>query len=255
MLLAKNVLKFSHTTVQLSNISQINVGRIETKIKFPLLAVIIAIISVFILAVNIIIGVLGIALSAGYIYYTYKNIPADKVYLNLNLNSGNVYNIYFADPEFAEEVRTSIENAFNGSIKAPLNIDMSSENIYEVSGDNNSFNSHNNSGNTDNSINNSGNNNSGISAIGYGATIETTKTADEFDWGIIDSNLTDVINCLKDKNSKVKIASKEALEISKTRNKSKFIEYVREHKTEFTNEVFKAVASGVLIEVFAKIIN
>lgn len=255
MTLSANILKFAHTTVQLSNISQINVGKIETKVKFPFFALIVAIVSIFLLKMSILLGLLGIVLSVGYIYLVYKNIPADKIYLNLNLNSGNVYNIYFADVDFAEEVRCSIERAFNGLIRTTLNIDMSSENIYEVSGDNNYFNSNNNSGNTDNSIHNSGNNNTGNSIVGHENKSDLSQTIEGMNWKSIQIDLNEVIEALKNDTSKTKIVSKKALEIARTQNKPKFIEYIKSNKIEFTSELFKAVASGVLVETFTKIIQ
>lgn len=258
MYLSKNILKFSHTTIQLSNISKVTVGTIETKIKFPFFAIFIALISLGLLSIQFLLGLIGLILSVGYIYYIYKNIPVNKIFLNLNLNSGGTYSIYFIDSSFAEKVRLSIESAFNGSMTHPLNIDMSTKEIYEISGDNNSVHSHNNSNNTDNSIHNSGNNNSGNSSIGHNATstMSTVSFLDStFDWENIITSLSEVVNALKDDTSSVKITSEEALKIAQTKDKSKFIEYINVHRMEFTSEIFKAVASGFIVELFSKIIN
>jgi len=251
MLLNKNILRFSHTTVQISNISKINVGKIESKVKTPLAAIIIALISIVVIFIKPLIGIIGLLLSGAYIYYVYQNKADNKIYLNLNLNSGNIYNIIFDDEEFAEEVRSSIENAFNGVLNTSLNIDMSSRDIYEVKGDNNSFHS----GNTDNSINHSGNNHSGNSSIGHNNQNSMLKNEVSLNWELIQKDLSEVVHSLKNDNSEVKNISKKALELANEKNEIKFVEYVRKHKEEFTSQLFIAVSSGALVEILARIMS
>lgn len=251
MTLSKNIFKFSHTSIQISNISKIRVGKIESKVKIPPLIIIIAIISIIVMFYNLLIGLIGLLLSGGYIYYIYRNNAGDKIFLNLNLNSGDIYNIFFSDAQFAEEVRLSIESAFNGVLKTQLNIDMSSRDIYEVTGDNNSFHS----GNTDNSINNSGNNNSGNSSIGHSNQNNMIQNETKFDWELIQKDLNDVIISLKNNESEIKKASEVALKLANEKNEIKFVEYVRQHKSEFTSQLFIAVSSGALVEILTRLIN
>lgn len=256
MIVSKNILKLPHTTIQLSSISKINVGKIETKLKIPFIAIGIAITSLFIIKFNIAIGIITLGLSSWYIYTVFKNVPDDQIFLNLLLNSGTRYSIFFTDYNFAERVRSVIEEAFNGIINNPQKIDMIENNIYDVSGDNNTVNSNNLSVSNDNSINNSGNNNSGSSSIGhqYNSSIKQV-TNDELDWNMIQSELKKVVSAIQDSSSSVKSVSKKALEIAQHREAISFISFIKQNKNEFSSSIFKTVASGMLVETFAKLIS
>lgn len=256
MIVSKNILKLPHTTIQLSSISKINVGKIETKLKIPFIAIGIAIISLFIIKFNIAIGIITLGLSSWNIYTVFKNVPDDQIFLNLLLNSGTRYSIFFTDYNFAERVRSVIEEAFNGVINSPQKIDMIENNIYDVSGDNNTVNSNNLSVSNDNSINNSGNNNSGNSSIGhqYNSSIKQV-TNDELDWNMIQSELKKVVSAIQDSSSSVKLVSEKALEIAQHREAISFIAFIKQNKNEFSSSIFKTVASGMLVETFVKLIS
>lgn len=256
MIVSKNILKLPHTTIQLSSISKINVGKIETKVKFPFIAIGIAIISLFIIKFNIAIGIIALCLSSWYIYRVFKNVPDDQIFLNLLLNSGTRCSIFFTDYNFAERVRGVIEEAFNGVINNAQKIDMIENNIYDVSGDNNNFNSNNLSVSNDNSINNSGNNNSGNSSIGHQYNSSITQVSNNhLDWNMIQSELKKVVSAIQDSSSSVKLASEKALELAEHREATSFITFIKKNKNEFSSSLFKAVASGMLIETFAKLIS
>lgn len=256
MIVSKNVLKLSHTTIQLSSISKINVGKIETKVKIPFIAIGIAIISLFIIKFNIAIGIITLGLSIWYIYTVFKNVPDDQIFLNLLLNSGTRYSIFFSDYNFAERVRSVIEEAFNGVINNAQKIDMIENNIYDISGDNNNVNSNNLSVSNDHSINNSGNNNSGNSSIGHQFNSSITQVSnDELDWNMIQTELEKVVAAIQDSSSSVKLVSEKALKLAEHREATSFIAFIKQNKNEFSSSIFKAVASGMLVETFAKLIS
>lgn len=256
MIVSKNILKLPHTTIQLSSISKINVGKIETKIKIPFTAIGIAIISFLIIKFNIAIGITALSLSSIYIYTVLKNVPDDKIFLNLLLNSGTRYSIFFTDYNFAEKVRSVIEEAFNGVINTPQKIDMIENNIYDISGDNNNVNSNNLSILSDNSINNSGNNNSGNSSIGHQYNSSITQISnDELDWNMIQTELKKVVAAIQDSSSSVKLVSEKALKLAEHREATSFVTFIKQNKNEFSSSIFKTVASGILVETFAKLIN
>lgn len=256
MIVSKNILKLSHTTIQLSSISKINVGKIETKVKIPFIAIGIALISLFIIKFNIAIGIITLGLSIWYIYTVFKNVPDDQIFLNLLLNSGTRYSIFFTDYNFAERVRCVIEEAFNGVINNPQKIDMIENNIYDVSGNNNNVNSNNLSILNDNSIKDSGNNNSGNSSIGHQYNSSITQIANnELDWNMIQAELQKVVLAIQNSSSSVKLVSEQALELAKHREATSFITFIKKNKNEFSSSLFKAVASGILVETFAKLIR
>lgn len=256
MIVSNNILKFSHTTIQLSSISKISIGKIETKLKIPYIAIGIAFISLLLLTFSIIPGLIGLGLSSWYIYSVFKNVPADQIFLNLLLDSGTVYSIRFSEHAFAERVRSVIEEAFNGFIIKSQKIDMVENHIYDISGDNNSVGSNNTSVLNDHSINHSGNNNSGNSSIGhnYNSTADQTFS-NQLDWNMIQVELKKVVSAIQDSSSTVKIASEEALKLAEIKDNTTFITFIKQNKHEFTSSIFKAVASGVLVETFARLIS
>ncbi|MBS7576980.1 MULTISPECIES: hypothetical protein [unclassified Enterococcus] len=256
MVVSKNVLKLPHTTIQLSSISKIYVGKIETKVKIPFVAIGIAIISLFIIKFNIAIGIVALCLSSWYIYTVFKNVPDDQIFLNLLLNSGTTCSIFFSDYNFAERVRSVIEEAFNGVINNTQKIDMIEKNIYDIAGNNNTVNFNNLSVSNDNSINNSGNNNSGNSSIGHQHNSSIIQVLNnELDWNMIQTELAKVVSAIQDSSSSVKLASEEALKLAERGETTSFITFIKENKKDFSSSIFKAVASGVLVETFAKLIS
>lgn len=250
MIISKNILKFSNTTIQLSSISQLNIGKIEMKVNTPMIAIFIFCASLLAVFFRLYLAIIPVLLSGLYIYKVYKNVPEDKIYLNLNLNSSRTYNIYFSDKEFAERVRTVIEQGFNGLVKGVQNIDMSEHKIYDISGDNNNIDSGNSSLLIDQSISNSGNNNSGNSLIGHNSNVTQKQkkfSTEVFDWDTITEDLNHVIESIRDDTSSIKIASEKALELSEKKDKDGFVKYILEHKNEFTSGVFQAVSSEALL--------
>ncbi len=257
MIVSKNVLKLPHTTIQLSSISKVNVGKTERKLKFPYAATVTLIISWFIVKyINGFLGIIVMALSIGYIYKVFKNRPGNKTFLNLLLNSGITYSVFFPDKEFAEKVRGIIEEAFNGVINNTQKIDVIENHVYDISGDNNSVNSNNSSVLNDHSINNSGNNNSGNSSIGHQYNSSVTQVSnDQLEWNKIQEELKKVVSAIQDSSSTVKVASEKALELAEKQDSTSFINFIKQNKGEFSSSLFKAVASGMLVETFAKLIS
>lgn len=181
-----------------------------------------------------------------HVYRWHGNRKKEALFLSLELNSGKTYNIHFWNFDFANQVRSAIERAFNNTLERSL--------TFNVNGNNNSINSNNSS--IDNSINHSGNNNSGNSSIGHQYNSSTLQSLNnQFNWAMIQEELGKVIVAIQDPNSSVKKASEEALNLAKQKDASTFIDYIKSNRYEFASFVFSNVASSALLAVVEQIIK
>lgn len=256
MTVSQNILKFDHTTIQLSNISQVNVGK--PKIKIPIIPGIIFVISFFLLFSQTLEGFLFfinfiiVASSAVPLYLYYVNIKKDTKYLILNLNSGRQYSIVFQNTEFADQVRLVIEGAFNQTNQKEVKVSIENQTIH--SGDQQNINygvqkdNTMNSNNTDSSIKISDNHNMSNISIGdntKNSQISHISKDTDYNWNELKKELTHIISSIQADND-VKKASEEALVYVEKQDKQGFVEFVKAHKFEMTSDLFIALAGTYL---------
>ncbi|GCF92696.1 hypothetical protein NRIC_05870 [Enterococcus florum] len=272
LVIKNNVLRFDRVSVQLSNISRVHTGEIKPNLSLPM--VFVFIVSLFLFKNWTLLGFIGLAVSGFHFYKFYQEYVNKKQYLTLSLNSGQFYSILFDDKEFIEKARSAIENAFNKSTDATINI---AENKI-INGDNHSHNAYGdfaniNSGTQkDNDINSHNSdsfnvkedhssttigdiNNSAIHSSSIGSNIKQKLDANgEYDWNSIQVELKKVISSIKI-DSPVKEASKEALVAAKDEDKAAFESIVKHHKKEFLSDLFANTASGLLVQVVSVILG
>lgn len=258
MIVQKNILKFSHTTVQLSSISQVYIGSIKMKVKIPYIAILVLLFSLYVFSQVFLLGLALFILSGGYIYFVFSNIPKDKTYLTLELNSGKNYSITFNEYDFANQVRTIIEEAFNNKTIFAKEINIKENKIKNIIGNNNIVDSNNDHSITDNSINNSGNHNSGNSSIGHQTNNDLNQTNNidfPIDWESMQQDLVIFLKAIEFNTTSLKSVSEQALILAEKKDEQGFINLIKRNKNLFTSDIFKGVASGLLVEVTANILN
>ncbi|EOL50117.1 hypothetical protein [Enterococcus caccae] len=268
-----NLLKFKDMTMQLSNISQIYDGKLKFKISKGI---------IFLLLLSWMglfsenfksIGLLGLLISGGYIFFIYQKYTENKIYLFFILNSGQTYRLMFKEKTFLEEVKSVIEASFNSKV-GDYTINVAEQKI--LNGDQLVFNGHHSNVNfgvqqdysqrnhitesfnqsDDHSFNVGGNmTNSSIQSATSNSKMDTSvqnESVETYDWQAIEGSLEKVITSIKI-DSPVKQASQAALVAAKEQNTSKFESVIRSHKNEFLSELFQNTVSGVLAQVITKI--
>lgn len=128
----KNLISFSDSIIQISNISQVGVSS-PPKIQFNCAVVVVIFFGFFISMVVPALQVIGIlAFFCGVSYvalYLYMN-KDESIYLNISLNSGRVYNIICKDKEFLKEVMQVIKYCINNHFTQLVQIDFDNCEMY-----------------------------------------------------------------------------------------------------------------------------
>ena len=265
MVVSQNILKFNHTTIQLSNISQVVVGK--PKLKIPWLSGIIFLIT-FTFIFNqslagflLLIDFIALIGSAVPLYRFYSNIRKDTKYLILYLNSGRQYSIVFQSAEFADKVRSVIEGAFNQKDNKDIKVSIENQTInsgekqninYGLQKDNMIH-----SNNSDSSINIANNKNMQNLSIGDNTKnkqYSQLNIENEFDWHLMKKELEHVIFSIK-KDNHIKKTCEEAIIYIDKKDKEGFIEFVKSHQNELTSDLFVSLIGGYLPVLISSILN
>lgn len=268
-----NLLKFKDMTMQLSNISQIYDGKLKFKIsKWIIILLLISFVGLF--SENFkTIGIVGLLISGGYIFFVYQKYMENRIYLFFILNSGQTYRLMFKDKTFLDQVKSLIEAAFN-SKHGDYTINIAEQKI--LNGDQQVFNGshsnvnfgvqqdHSQTNHITESFNQTDDHsfkvgrdmtNSSIQSATSKSKMDTSvqnETMETYDWPVIEDSLEKIIATIKI-DSPVKQASQEALLAAKEENTSKFEAVIRAHKTEFLSDLFQNTVSGVLAQVITKL--
>ncbi len=128
----KNLISFSDSVIQISNISQVDVAPPPTK---PFNSSSIAAIVFGILLLLVVPGVKMIGLTiagcgVGYILWYISSNSDETIYLNISLNSGRVYSIICKDKEFLKEVMQVIKYCINNHFTQLVQIDFDNCEMY-----------------------------------------------------------------------------------------------------------------------------
>lgn len=118
MVIRGNIMTWSGTMLQLSNISCISTSPMAQR-AFPVFAIVLILVAFLLFSLNWFVAVLLLAGGGGWIYfwYTLNEKIKQTSYLNLLMNSGTTLQILFSDPFFLEKVLTVLENIIeNGYI-------------------------------------------------------------------------------------------------------------------------------------------
>lgn len=262
-----NLLRFDYFTVQLSNISRVYAGK--RKLKFPIWAILIFLISLFSINFKPWFSVLGLLISSFYLFYLYQDYQNNKLYLAFQLNSGRDYYLYFKDPEFLLNVRKTVEKTFNRN-NIPTKINIAEQKI--IQGNHQVFNGHHQNINTGIQAGNviGSNNQTEQSTIINkdisGGTIQNAAFAKEntqtvetikessYDWSVITANLQALLASLNEE-SEVKVASQEALKAAEKQDKDQFEAAICEHRAAFLSDLFINTASGVLAQIINQVLG
>ena len=136
-----HLLRWSDTVIQISNISMVSTAEVPAP-RFGgllFLAVLSGISGICLLAINSrlyypdesiqAIGIAGIVASVllALIWGSTTGNKRDKVYLNLALNSGNVYSFLFTDKEFMRQVLQVFANIFESGTTSETNININTQ--------------------------------------------------------------------------------------------------------------------------------
>lgn len=122
-----NIISFSNSLIQVSNISQVSIAPIPKK-RFNFLSVLALVIGVLLVQTysesQQYIGTICISGSIAYmLYYIYINTTEEK-YLQIFLNSGNIYYIVCRDTQFLDRVLQVIEYCINNHYSQTVTIDF-----------------------------------------------------------------------------------------------------------------------------------
>lgn len=119
LMIKDNILKFDKLTLQLSNVSMLDIGEREFQIPWRAFGIgfISFLLSLFMLANNnslLFLICIGIAALAGYyIWKMHDKYLQAKYYLKFFLNSGNHYSLFKKEIPALEQIKDVIEAAFN----------------------------------------------------------------------------------------------------------------------------------------------
>lgn len=108
-----NLLRWNDVVIQISNISQISVGRYPTQ-PFPLWTIAAILIGLIVMKFNVLIGLVGLLLGGGVIFIWYQDRQSKKDYkfLHLHLNSGTRFSLVFEQQKFLNKVLEVFANIF-----------------------------------------------------------------------------------------------------------------------------------------------
>ena len=225
-----NIISFNNTILQISNISQISVEP-EPKKKFnfwSILLIIAAIFSVFIAIkidnnlIRFIFGFLGLIMY--FVFYIYTSFFIDlgdrkEKYLYIYLNSGNVHYFPCSNILFQKSVTEVIENCINNHYVNEIKVDFVNCKIT----------------------------NSPIAVVNNNS-ININSSFGNISWDKLQDEFIEVLGKLP-KSSKEYVASKNALNCAMKEDKSGLIDVLKKNSTSFLSDIFKGVASGLLVEV------
>lgn len=84
--------------------------------------------------------------------------------------------------------------------------------------------------------------------VGNGNSVNINSSVGNTDWEKLQDEFIEVLGKLP-KSSKEYVASKNALNCAMKEDKSGFIDVLKKNSTSFLSDIFKGVASGVLVEI------
>ncbi|MGK0552763.1 hypothetical protein ACSFB8_11880 [Enterococcus faecalis] len=266
----ENLLRFDNFTLQLSNISQIYAG--EKKFQLPRWVIILFIISIMILANFPYWGLLGLLVSGGYSFLIYQDFMNERLFLSFSLNSGKMYELRFREHQFLAAVRKEVEQAFH-SQKVHAVINIAEQKIvngdhHEVYGDyanvnsgiqtDNILHSHNEDSfnQTDASFTMGDIQNSSLHSTAFGREnfVKGQPTPVFYDWTKIQQGLQQVKAMVTDEST-LEAAVTKALSAAKHQDQLAFEQTVREHRSDFMSGFFKDTASGLLVQIVARVLG
>ncbi|MBC1249346.1 hypothetical protein HB801_05675 [Listeria welshimeri] len=254
-----NLLKFSDLTIQLSNISYLSAGK--KKFKMPIMAIIILIISLFLLSILPIIGFLLLIASGGYIWYLYNDYQKEKQFLTFNLNSGQIYRISFEKKDFLNKVRETVEFSMNNKNKN-FEINIGKQEVF--SGDYHSHNvqgsnikiSSNSHQKTDSSVKIGDIKDSSMSGVAFGSNniVRNKEQNISYNWAELRTNLKSLLSNVNEDSSLTE-ASIQALQAAEKEDKQQFEIVIRNNKSIFLSNLFQNTASQFLVQIINNILG
>lgn len=127
-----NLISFSNSLIQVSNISQVNIAPVPKK-KFNFWSLLLLGLGVMLIQsyseIQKYIGAMCIVALIAYIFYFFYT-NSDKKYLNIFLNSGNVYCIVCKDSQFLDRVMRVIEYCINNHYTQSVTIDFNNCRVF-----------------------------------------------------------------------------------------------------------------------------
>lgn len=264
MIVSKNIIKFNETTIQLSNVSQVLVGK--PALQIPFIPIIILVISIILILSGSLEGIVFLIVflfaivSAISVYRFYVEFRKDTHYLNLNLNSGKHYAILFQTSEFANEVRLIIEDAFNRANQKEMIINIEHQQI--TNGDHSNINYGTqtdniiNSQNKDSSIHVSSGTDMKNVSVGHHTKNhqEIITDVNNIDWEHVKQDLRKIIES-DSSDELVKNISQDALIYVDKQDKQGFIEFIQQNKHTLTSDLFVSIAGSYLSSIINNIIS
>ncbi|MBC1626433.1 hypothetical protein HB952_01095 [Listeria welshimeri] len=254
-----NLLKFSDLTIQLSNISYLSAGK--KKFKIPIMAIIILIISLFLLSILPIIGFLLLIASGGYIWYLYNDYQKEKQFLTFNLNSGQIYRISFEKKDFLNKVRETVEFSMNNKNKN-FEINIGKQEVF--SGDYHSHNvrgsnikiSSNSHQKTDSSVKIGDIKDSSMSGVAFGSNniVRNKEQNISYNWAELRTNLKSLLSNVSEDSSLTE-ASIQALQAAEKEDKQQFEIVIQNNKSIFLSNLFQNTASQFLVQIINNILG
>ncbi|MBC2289875.1 hypothetical protein HCB34_05090 [Listeria welshimeri] len=254
-----NLLKFSDLTIQLSNISYLSAGK--KKFKIPIMAIIILIISLFLLSILPIFGFLLLIASGGYIWYLYNDYQKEKQFLTFNLNSGQIYRISFEKKDFLNKVRETVEFSMNNKNKN-FEINIGKQEVF--SGDYHSHNvrgsnikiSSNSHPKTDSSVKIGDIKDSSMSGVAFGSNniVRNKEQNISYNWAELRTNLKSLLSNVSEDSSLTE-ASIQALQAAEKEDKQQFEIVIQNNKSIFLSNLFQNTASQFLVQIINNILG
>lgn len=128
----KNLISFSDSVIQISNISQVDVASPPKKpFNGTAIAAIIFGVIILMIAPGLqMVGVVALGCGIGYIMLYISSNSNEDIYLNISLNSGRVYSIICKDKEFLKEVMQVIKYCINNHFTQLVQIDFDNCKMY-----------------------------------------------------------------------------------------------------------------------------
>lgn len=227
----KNIISFNDIMLQISNISQISIEPIPQKNLNPF-SVVVLLLGIWGLIQsnkNIkIFGIVAFLAATGYFVWLYRKNSAEGKYLYLYMNSGCYYYIFCEDENFLAKAMDVIESCINNNYAEEINIDLAGCKFH-------------------NSPLVMGNTNSAV-VVGDNNSV----TINDADWKVLQEELIKVYQKLPP-SSKEYAASRKAFNCAWDKNEQGLKAVLKEYAKAFTSDLFSGVASGVLVELIAKL--
>ena len=121
-----NIIFFNDSLIQVSNISQVSIAPVPKK-KFNFLSILIMVVGILLVQsyseIQKYIGIGFLIAGIAYVFY-FLCSNKDEKYLNISLNSGNVYCIFCKDVKFFDRVMYVIEYCINNHYTQCVTIDF-----------------------------------------------------------------------------------------------------------------------------------